>query len=377
MSFKDNFLNLIPELIFQSTNEDIPYEGPKIMKYGILTFLILIILINSFGIKKMFQIDHKVKFEEWVLISGIIETLLMLFYLLSKKFDFILTIIQAFQIIITLFITRRFLKGYLNIIESESGPNCYNTYYIILVCLNIIFILVSLFLNISKIVHSKIINDSQIHIIISFIYDIFGVLTSFILLMIGLKLKNLMIIQKEESKKEVSKKFDQNNESPNNSMNVSNDNKRKKKKFSQTFLIIEETEKDITSEDEIYFNTRILQLNVIVWVTFLTDLLEFFSSLFHCIFSNEFFENEKREEFPKTQKSYIIHLLYLFSIILSSFMNWFTFYFIVRKTFEIYVSSNDNGSKSINLNNDYKILDNLDNRDKTNQNIDKFLTLDL
>lgn len=58
-------------------------------------------------------------------------------------------------------------------------------------------------------------------------------------------------------------------------------------------------------------------------------------------------------------------------------MNWFTFYFIVRKTFEIYVSSNDNGSKSINLNNDYKILDNLDNRDKTNQNIDKFLTLDL
>ena len=58
-------------------------------------------------------------------------------------------------------------------------------------------------------------------------------------------------------------------------------------------------------------------------------------------------------------------------------MNWFTFYFIVRKTFEIYVSSNDNGSKSININNDYKILDNLDNRDKTNQNIDKFLTLDL
>ena len=88
-------------------------------------------------------------------------------------------------------------------------------------------------------------------------------------------------------------------------------------------------------------------------------------------------ENEKGEEFPKSKRTYIIHLLYLFSIILSSFMNWFTFYFIVRKTFEIYVSSNDNGSKSINLNNYYKILDNLDNRDKTNQNIDKFLTLDL
>ena len=38
MSFKDNFLNLIPELFFQITNTQIPNEGTSIMKYGILTF---------------------------------------------------------------------------------------------------------------------------------------------------------------------------------------------------------------------------------------------------------------------------------------------------------------------------------------------------
>ena len=58
-------------------------------------------------------------------------------------------------------------------------------------------------------------------------------------------------------------------------------------------------------------------------------------------------------------------------------MNWFTLFFIVRKTFEIQSNNYTYIEKKpemnmITLNNDdYKLM--LDSNDKTNQNIDNFL----
>ena len=66
---------------------------------------------------------HGIKFENYVLISGVIE---MIAFLLLKFFriDFLSLLIQTLQIIITMFISRRFLKLYLTLGKKKLG----NTY---------------------------------------------------------------------------------------------------------------------------------------------------------------------------------------------------------------------------------------------------------
>ena len=346
----------------------------KYFKFGVLVFSLIIFLVNTIGIKKMCQIDHKIKFEEWVLISGLLETSFLLIYIFYKNYEIILTFIQAFQIIITLFITRRFLKAYIIFSESDSGPNCYNYYFIILVIINILFIIVCIILNLITLFKERKLSISSI---IPFIYDCFGAITSLILLIFGLKLKKLMIIDKENEEKEVNQKYEKNRkDSIDSSENLNDKSAIKKQKFSQTFLLIEATEKDIVSIYDIFFKTRITQLNTIIWVTFLTDLIECFASLFELIYSDEFSE-QKGELIPTTKKAFFIRLSYLLCIIISTFMNWFTLFFIVRKTFEIQSNNYTYIEKKpemnmITLNNDdYKLM--LDSNDKTNQNIDNFL----
>jgi hypothetical protein len=354
-----------------STNNEITEY--KEVKYGLIIFSMIIFTINIIGIKKMCQIDHKIKFEEWVLISGILETILLLIYILHKKYEILLTIIQALQIIITLFITRRFLKGYLIFSENDTGPNCYNYYYIILVIVNIIFIIVCLILNILSL--KKGIKTYYFSSLITLIYDLFGSITSFILLIFGLKLKKLMIIDKKKEEKEINQKYeDHHRDSIDSSDNSSDKAHLKKQKFSQTFLLIEATEKDVVSIYDIFFNTRITQLNTIIWVTFITDLIECIASIFEMIYNQEFkYENGKQT--PNTKRAYIIRYSYLLCIIISTFMNWFTLYFIVRKTFEIQSNNYEIVEKKpetnmIALNQDYNIMI---EPDKTNQNVDDFL----
>ena len=349
-----------------STNNEITEY--KEVKYGLIIFSMIIFTINIIGIKKMCQIDHKITFEEWVLISGILETILLLIYVLHKKYEILLTIIQALQIIITLFITRRFLKGYLIFSENDTGPNCYNYYYIILVIVNIIFIIVCLILNILSL--KKGIKTYYFSSLITLIYDLFGSITSFILLIFGLKLKKLMIIDKENEEKEVIQKYENNNSKDSSFENT------KRKKFSQTFLLNEEIDKDLATNYEIFFNTRITQLNIIIWITFSTDFIECISSIFEMIYHNEF-SDINGEQKPTTQRAYFIRLIYILCIIISTFMNWFTLYFIVRKSFEIKNDNNMYFEKSeetnmIILDDDYsKMRDS----DRTNQNIDNFLKI--
>ena len=339
----------------------------KFFKYGVLVFSLIIFLVNTIGIKKMCQIDHKIKFEEWVLISGLLETSFLLIYIFYKNYEIILTFIQAFQIIITLFITRRFLKAYIIFSESDSGPNCYNYYFIILVIINILFIIVCIILNLITLFKEQKLSISSI---IPFIYDCFGAITSLILLIFGLKLKKLMIIDKENEEKEVIQKYENNNSKDSSFENT------KRKKFSQTFLLNEEIDKDLATNYEIFFNTRITQLNIIIWITFSTDFIECISSIFEMIYHNDF-SDVNGEQKPTTQRAYFIRLIYILCIIISTFMNWFTLFFIVRKTFEIQSNNYTYIEKKpemnmITLNNDdYKLM--LDSNDKTNQNIDNFL----
>ena len=119
-------------LIFQSidSSKDKKYNEPEKVIYIVIIISGIIFLFNIFGIIKLCQIDHKIKFEEWVLISGIIELSLMIFYLKYKRYEILLTIVETLQNIIILFITRRFLKSYFLLSNSKLGSFCYNSYYL-------------------------------------------------------------------------------------------------------------------------------------------------------------------------------------------------------------------------------------------------------
>jgi hypothetical protein len=94
------------------------------------------------------------------------------------------------------------------------------------------------------------------------------------------------------------------------------------------------------------------------------------------IYHNDF-SDVNGEQKPTTQSAYFIRLIYILCIIISTFMNWFTLYFIVRKSFEIKNDNNMYFEKSeetnmIILDDDYsKMRDS----DRTNQNIDNFLKI--
>ena len=237
--------------------------------------------------------------------------------------------------------------------------------------------------------------------IISFIYAFFSLITSLILLIIGLKLKRIMIkINEFEEENKNEDKFIYEEYNPSNllnteikSNNLINENSLNKetgisdtgnftivtlnieeediKSFSPTYFLLKETSKEIHMSPEIFLNIRIKQLNIYIWITFITD----FSSLI-ILFFKTFYLNyvkfENGEIFPRNEKSYYIILLLISNIIINTFMNWYTLYFIVRNTFPI---KNINKNNEIDNNENFKMFDQ-NQLNKTNKSIDNFLNID-
>ena len=105
------------------------YNEPKYVFYIFLVIWIIFITLNLIGLKKMCQINVSLKFEQWVLISGIIEITLLILYLRYFRGAILITIIQSLQITITLIISRRFLKIYLFLNERNLDFQCYNFFF--------------------------------------------------------------------------------------------------------------------------------------------------------------------------------------------------------------------------------------------------------
>ena len=85
----------------------------------------IFIIINSYGIYRMFENDKKIKFESYVLLSGVVESVLFIIGKASEK-DCLMEIIEFCQIIITLFVARRFLKIYLILNKKRVDTKLYN-----------------------------------------------------------------------------------------------------------------------------------------------------------------------------------------------------------------------------------------------------------
>ena len=150
-------------------------------------------------------------------------------------------------------------------------------------------------------------------------------------------------------------------------LNIDNDDLRS---LSPTYFLLKETSKDIKMTPEIFFNIRIKQLNIYIWITLVTNFISFLISLFKIIFSNEFIKIKNGEIYPSNKRSYYIVLAEIINIMINTFMNWYTLYFVVRNTFPI-----KNNNKNVNVEESNKMI-NLEQLNKTNKSINDFLNID-
>ena len=400
MYIKSLFSSIIFKSIELTQNK---YNIPNEVIYVIIIISLIIFFLNIIGIIKLCQIDHKIKFEEWVLISGIIELSLINIYLKYKRYSILLTLGQTLQIIIILFITRRFFKSYFLLSNSPIGSFCYNSYYVILVIVNILFTIASITFDLFTIYNSNFFSNFEyINDICSFIYDFFGLITSSILLIIGIKLKRIMIKMKqfEQDNKKVDKfsfeeyNISQLNNSEKKNNNLNNENTINKETgvsdtetftvvslniedediYSQTYYLLKETSKDINMTPEIFLNIRIKQLNIYIWVTLITNIISCSISFLLIYISKDFKREDNGEIFPTNKISYYIILIENINVMIITFMNWFTLYFVVRNTFPIknHLQKNNNEDSD----NDNSKMFNLNELNKTNKSINDFLNID-
>ena len=269
-------------------------------------------ICNIYGLINMFMVETKIRFEKYVLMSGIIEIALISLFAAKIHKEIILDIVQTLQTFITLYISRKFLAFYLTLYSNiensllnqneednndndnddktkNYGKHIYNAYFWIFTIISIIFLTVLILIDIF--IDEE---DNLIDSIIDLVNDIISWILSIFLLLFSLMVKKIIDIKTYE------------------------------------IIKINNKNNDIMTKNEKYLSTRKLQIIIIAYGFFTTDLIEVILSLIKEIYYRKEIKYRKEEN-----KVYIIDLLVLYSLWLNTFLNFISFYFIVRDSFHL------------------------------------------
>jgi len=263
-------------------------------------------ITNIYCLFKMFYLDKKFSFEKYVLISGIVEVSFILLFIIKIHKEFILDIIQALQILITLYISKQFLKLYIifehsmkNGEETENnGKHIYNIYFWILAIISILLVVASIITDIPDISSNTFLDSIKAKDnIIDILNDCICLIISVILFIFSIMMRKLLTLKNKENA--LSDKDDDND--------------------------------GIYNSNEIYLSTRKMQIFIISFGNLVTDSFELIIS----IFKEAVFNKAGREIDEHEDDINIFDILTLYSLWTSTFLNFFAFYFIVRKSFHI------------------------------------------
>lgn len=269
----------------------------------------------------MCKMYHGIKFENYVLISGVIEMIAFLF-LKFFRIDFLSLLIQTLQIIITMFISRRFLKLYLTLGKKNLETHIYNYYFYVLVCINGIFILLSLAFYIVSCIPSittkeetPVIRDDYV----SYAHDTFSCIVSILLYIFSLRIRKMIRISlldlNTKKEEDYLKSF-------------------KAESKVKTF-VTEDLGRDCEKANEIYLETRRIQLKLIAFANLFTDTIEFIMITIRLFFLDNSVKNEKLKTYPTDWGSYVVFLIEDLCFILSTFFNYICFYYLIRDSYQI------------------------------------------
>lgn len=274
---------------------------------------------------------HKIKFENYVLLSGIAESLFVILYKVFR-YDFFVLLAQSFQILITMFISRRFLKLYLILDRKNNRTHIYNTYFIALVIINVICILVSLGFCIYSFQGNQGIHDEYI----SYSHSGFSCLVSIFLFLFSFQIHKMIIKSLKYSSQgliippEVKEDYLYNYKS--NEDKRDNVNNKTQEENNQSPIEL--------NDKEIYFKTRKKQLYIVALSNVMTDTLEFvFYSIKLFLMGEEYFTFSMKT-FAKSKYGFAILVCEQLSLLFSSLFNYIAFYFIIREMYEEHIQPN-------------------------------------
>ena len=282
----------------------------------------------------MRQSHHKLTFESFVLISGIIELSFLIafqFYQI-KLFTFV---IKSLQITIVIFISRRFIYQYNNRDSSNSNNNVHKCYSITFLIANLLFLIAIVYF----IIHI----DNDINVVIMeyvlYAHSAFGFAVSFVLLITGVLLLRVLNENVSNVEHDVSLfsssvhsdvDVDVNGALVPNSDESVEVNETRKKEYHKV------TKRNIS---DIYSKTRKLQLLCIMLSNVFSDSVELvIHSLRFFVFEESFIGEQYIE--VNDMKGFMVYNAELFSLWLSSFANYLTFYYIVRGSFRTKKATN-------------------------------------
>lgn len=316
----------------------------------------------------------QIKFEILVLISGIVEMILLIVFQFYHIELFTLTI-QSLQIIITMFVSRRFLKLYLTLEQKKLDTKIYEYYFYILVICNILFISVCF-------ISYFVFLDESSHFIdeyVSYAHTCFSLIVSIILYVFSRKILKLIELNLQETQKLNGQNYLLFKEDGGFTSSILNSLTGKKQ--TQSILLTESgctersehnqrTKSHTNTKPDIFLKKRKSQLYFIAFTTLTTDLIEWVTHTLRLFVFNNCFQWNVQIEVLNTT-GYIIFTIELLCLWFSSLANYLIFYFMVRKYIQPVINLSDDNNDNVLINDD--IEDVLKEEEKENHQIQRFL----
>ena len=312
-----------------------------------------IIACNSYGAFIMTKVYNGLYFENYVLFSGILEMTLLIMEHIYKNGLFLL-IIQSLQLIITLYVSKRFLKLFLILSKKKDKAQIYNTYFIVLVVINGVFMVISF---IFYFTHG---DDHTVDDYITYAHDTFSAIVSVLLFLFAMKIISLInwklgevrrrnssdeAIDNEEEGKEGKEKVEGTNE-VNKVEEGTNDEVKEEKKEEEEeieendFVIKDDNEPmEMAVGHEIYLKKRKIQLKLVALANLITDCLEFFVFTIKLLFFRTSYATNSLT-YPLDNIAYALITIEHLCLNISTFMNFIIFFWLIRECYEVNIIPN-------------------------------------
>lgn len=310
---------------------------------------ILLVIINIFAFYKMINYYRKFCFENRIILSCIIQSLIVLVNIMTS-IAFVFEFYYLVQITTSSYIIKRFIKLSLN--DNQNSRHI-NAFFMINFLNFFIFILIIL-----TFFYSPIQNFREIFELVyrGYSFSIFVVLA-----VCGYKVYSIIVKDEDDNKKDIIKL----------SKNIDIPKGRKKSWCT--------VKSDIPNSTTLkYYGIREKQIKTYVITSLICSLIQSIYYYFRFFYLSEHFTKEKENIIvkPSSLIGVIVYDIYVIFCFLSIFVYFLSFYWILRKEFEDVseIISNNNYyaklfSKSLSLSGeDIRMYSSI----KSNQDIDKF-----
>ncbi len=285
--------------------------------------------------------------------------------------------IKFLQLIILLFIARRFLKIYFTLDKKNSSTRFYNHFFCALVFINV-FLMVTLgvFMILEIFFEDEAFVDKEGNSYILFSYSIFSFLSSLTLFLIGLHLKNMIKDSLKDSyeKDDLNYYFETKRSSLKKRSSIQGINKETESNKNLDVPILDENILVATNQDQFlkhqdeYFTKRVKQINLVTISFLICDIYQLLYSLLKIFIIPNHFENSVLTIIPLTKLAAILFFLNNLTFLVPILTNYLAFYFLIRHS---YKTLKFDSTKFENI--DYRDLFSYSDRLSSNHDIENYL----